>query len=154
MLKPDGSYDLKVRGISNFLSILSLDKLLEQIPGSAKVTIDLSESRLVGFTVMEHLYEFQKLHQNTGGEVDIRGLESHTSTNNHKFALRFKTDTNEPLNPRQKMLKEMRKATVGIFKSNHSRISIISNRFISLRRVLSRRRAIAYPTKTKTFTLS
>ena len=107
MLKPDGSYDLKVRGISNFLSILSLDKLLEQIPGGAKVTIDLSESRLVGFTVMEHLYEFQKLHQNTGGEVDIRGLESHTSTNNHKFALRFKTDTNEPLNPRQKMLKEM-----------------------------------------------
>ena len=70
MLKPDGSYDLKVRGISNFLSILSLDKLLEQIPGSAKVTIDLSESRLVGFTVMEHLYEFQKLHQNTGGEVE------------------------------------------------------------------------------------
>lgn len=107
MLKPDGSYDLKVRGISNFLSILSLDKLLEQIPGSAKVTIDLSESRLVGFTVMEHLYDFQKLHQNTGGEVEIRGLESHTSTNNHKFALRFKTDTNEPLNPRQTMLKEM-----------------------------------------------
>ena len=107
MLKPDGSYDLKVRGISNFLSILSLDKLLEQIPGGAKVTIDLSESRLVGFTVMEHLYDFQNLHQNTGGEAEIRGLDSHTSTNNHKFALRFKTDTNEPLNPRQKMLKEM-----------------------------------------------
>ena len=83
MVKPDGSYDLKVRGISNFLSILSLDKLLEQIPVSAKVTIDLSETRLVGFTVMEHLYDFQKLHENSGGEVEIRGHESHSSTNNH-----------------------------------------------------------------------
>ena len=107
VVKPDGSYDLKVRGISNFLSILSLDKLLEQIPSGAKVTVDLSETRLVGFTVMEHLHDFQKLHENTGGEVEIRGHESHSSTNNHKLALKFKTDTTEPLNPRQKMLKEM-----------------------------------------------
>lgn len=107
VLKPDGSYDLKLRGISNFLSILSVNKLLKQIPARAKVTIDLSETRLVGFTVMEHLYDFQKLHQNAGGEAEILGHESHTSTNNHKLALKFKTDTTEPLNPRQTMLKEM-----------------------------------------------
>ena len=107
VLKPDGSYDLKVRGISNFLSILSLDKLLEQIPAGAKVKVDLSETRLVGFTVMEHLHDFQKLHENTGGEVEIRGHESHSSTNNHKLALKFKIDATEPLNRRQNMLKEM-----------------------------------------------
>lgn len=107
VLKPDGSYDLKIRGISNFLSILSLDKLLEQIPSGAKVNIDLSETRLVGFTVMEHLYDFQKAHENTGGEAEIHGHESHSSTNNHKLALKFRTDTTEPLNRRQNMLKEM-----------------------------------------------
>jgi MFS superfamily sulfate permease-like transporter len=107
VLKPDGSYDLKIRGISNFLSILNLDKLLEQIPPGAKVMVDLSETRLVGFTVMEHLYDFQKLHENTGGELEICGHESHASTNNHKLALKFKIDPTEPLNPRQKMLKEM-----------------------------------------------
>ena len=107
VIKPDGGYDLKIRGISNFLSILSLDKMLEQIPPGAKVNIDLSETELVGFTVMEHLHDFQKLHQNTGGEVEISGHESHTSTNNHKLALKFKTDTTEPLNRRQNMLKEM-----------------------------------------------
>ena len=107
VLKPDGSYDLKIRGISNFLSILSLDKLLEQIPAGAKVTVDLSETKLVGFTVMEHLHDFQKLHQNTGGELEICGHESHSSTNSHKLALKFKTDTTKPLNRRQNMLKEM-----------------------------------------------
>ena len=107
VLKPDGSYDLKIRGISNFLSILSLEKLLEQIPAGAKVAVDLSQTRLVGFTVMEHLHDFQKLHENTGGEVEIRGHESHSSTNNHKLALKFKIDTTEPLSPRQNMLKEM-----------------------------------------------
>ena len=56
VIKPDGGYDLKIRGISNFLSILSLDKMLEQIPPGAKVNIDLSETELVGFTVMEHLH--------------------------------------------------------------------------------------------------
>ena len=103
----DGVYDLKVRGVSNFLSILNLDKLLGQVPSGAKVNIDLSETRLVGFTVMEHLYDFQKIHQNSGGEVRIHGLENHNSSTDHKLATKFRIDAAEPLNRRQSMLKEM-----------------------------------------------
>ena len=60
VLKPDGSYELKLRGVANFLGILNINKLLAQIPSGAKATIDLSETQLVGFTIMEHLYDFQK----------------------------------------------------------------------------------------------
>ena len=107
VLKPDGSYDLKIRGIANFLGILNIDKLLVQIPAGAKAKIDLSETRLVGFTIMEHLYDFQKLHQNTGGTLHIQGLEEHISSTNHKLATKIKIDPVEPLTRRQKMLKEI-----------------------------------------------
>ena len=107
VLNQDGGYDLKVRGVSNFLSILNLDKLLGQVPSGAKVDVDLSETRLVGFTVLEHLYEFQKTHQNSGGQVRIHGLENHISSTDHKLATKFRTDAAAPLTRRQSMLKEM-----------------------------------------------
>ena len=107
IMKPNGSYDLKIRGIANFLCILKINKLTAQIPSGANATIDLSETRLVGTTVLEDLYDFQKNHQNTGGDIKIKGLDKHISSTNHKLATKIKTDTVEPLNRRQNMLKEM-----------------------------------------------
>jgi len=90
--KPDGSYDLKIRGIANFLGILKINKLIAQIPVGASATIDLSETRLVGTTVLEDLYDFQKTHQNTGGNIQIKGLNQHISSTNHKLATKIKID--------------------------------------------------------------
>ena len=107
IMKPNGSYDLKIRGIVNFLSILRINKLIAQIPAGANVIVDLSETRLVGTTVLEDLYDFQKSHQNTGGELKIKGLDNHISSTNHKLATKIQIDAVEPLNRRQNMLKEM-----------------------------------------------
>ncbi len=107
VMKPDGSYDLKIRGIANFLGILKINNLVAQIPSGANASIDLSETRLVGTTVLEDLYDFQKIHKNTGGTIDIKGLDKHISSTNHKLATKIKIDTVEPLNRRQNMLKEM-----------------------------------------------
>lgn len=107
VMKPDGSYDLKIRGIANFLGILKINNLVAQIPTGATATIDLSETRLVGTTVLEDLYDFQKIHQNTGGTIKIQGLDKHISSTNHKLATKIRIDTVEPLNRRQTMLKEM-----------------------------------------------
>ncbi len=107
VMKPDGSYDLKIRGIANFLGILKINNLVSQIPSGAKATIDLSETRLVGTTVLEDLYDFQKIHQNSGGEIKITGLDKHISSTNHKLATKIKIDTVEPLNRRQSKLKEL-----------------------------------------------
>lgn len=107
VLKPDGSYELKIRGIANFLGILNINHLVAQIPAGANATIDLSETRLVGFTVLEDLYDFQKIHENTGGTIQIKGLERHISSVNHKLATKIKIDPVEPFTKRQNMLKEM-----------------------------------------------
>ena len=106
VMKPDGTYDLKIRGIANFLGILKINNLIAQIPSGADATIDLSETRLVGTTVLEDLYDFQKIHQNSGGKVKINGLGSHISSTNHKLATKIKIDVIEPLTRRQNMLKE------------------------------------------------
>ena len=107
VMKPNNNYELKIRGIANFLGILKINKLVAQIPSGANATIDLSETRLVGTTVLEDLYDFQKMHQNTGGEIKIEGLDKHISSINHKLATKIKVDTVEPLNRRQSQLKEM-----------------------------------------------
>ncbi|MEL6133602.1 MAG: solute carrier family 23 protein, partial [Bacteroidota bacterium] len=107
IVRPDGSYLLKLKGIVNFLSILRLNGMMEPIPEGAKVDIDLSDTRLVGFTILELLYDFQKMHQNTGGTVKIYGLERHVSSTNHKLATKIKIDTVAPFTKRQRMLREM-----------------------------------------------
>lgn len=107
VMKPDGSYELKIRGIANFLGILKINKLVSQIPAGAKANIDLSETRLVGTTVLEDLYDFQIIHQNTGGEIAISGLEEHISSTNNKFATKIKIHVVKPISRRQSLLKEM-----------------------------------------------
>lgn len=107
VLKPEGNYELKLRGIANFLGILQINKLVSQIPQGADATIDLSETHLVGFTVLEDLHDFQRAHEHTGGKIQLKGLDRHISSSNHKLATKIKIDAKEPLNKRQSMLQEM-----------------------------------------------
>ena len=107
VMKPDGSYELKMRGIANFLGILKINQLLKQIPEGTKATIDLSEARLVGITILEHLYDFENIQESSGGEVRIQGLDAHISSTNHKLATKIKLEVGEPMTRRQNMLKEM-----------------------------------------------
>lgn len=86
---PDGSFDLKIKGIANFLGILKIDKLVSQIPSGAKVNIDLSGTRLVGMTYMDYLVDYLKMQNDMGGKVIIKGLDSHVSSSTHNRALKL-----------------------------------------------------------------
>lgn len=85
----DGSYDVKVKGIANFLGILNIDKMLAQIPAGVNVNIDLSETRLVGITYMDYIVDYLKTQNNTGGKVLIVGLDSHVSSSTYNKALKI-----------------------------------------------------------------
>ena len=107
---PDGSYDLKIKGIANFLGILKIDKLVSKIPSGADVNIDLSETRLVGMTYMDYLVDFLKMQQDTGGKVIIQGLDSHVSSCNYNRALKISlNDFAAKLSPRQTRLLNLAK---------------------------------------------
>ena len=105
--KPDGHYVLKLRGIANFLGVLKISQLIDQIPEGATVSIDFSESRLVGHTVLEILHDFKTLHGYTGGKVKMAGLDNHLSSSRHKLAMQINLDHEVKRTRRQKMLEEM-----------------------------------------------
>ena len=90
----DGSYEIKINGIANFLSILNINKILAKIPAGATAVVDFSDTRLVGITVLEDLYDFQKLHENTGGTLTIRGLENHSSSSSGALGAKINLDYN------------------------------------------------------------
>ena len=106
--RPDGTFELKVKGIANFLSILKVDKLIAQIPSGANVNIDLSGTRLVGITYMDYLIEFLTTQRTTGGEAFITGLDSHVSYSTHNRALKICLANSAPkLSQRQERLQNL-----------------------------------------------
>lgn len=106
--RSDGTFDLKVRGIANFLGILKVEKIMDEIPSGADVNIDLSETRMVGMTYMDFLVEYLKTQRNTGGKVFITGLDSHVSSSTYNRALKISlTSSDARLSQRQKRLRNL-----------------------------------------------
>ena len=100
------AFDLKIKGVANFLGILRIDKLVSQIPLGASVNIDLSETRLVGITYMDYLVEFLKSHRAGGGKAFITGLDSHVSYSTYNRALKISLNSSAAkLSQRQIRLK-------------------------------------------------
>jgi MFS superfamily sulfate permease-like transporter len=87
----NGSYDVKLKGISNFLYALQLDKLLEEIPKGATVRIDMSKTRLVDLSIIENLIDFKRIQEDQGGDVKLIGLDNHVSSTSHNRALKIVT---------------------------------------------------------------
>ncbi len=90
-LLENGTYDVKLKGISNFLYALQLDKLIEHIPLGSNMHIDLSQSRLVDLSIMENLIEIKRMHQNNGGNVKLVGMDNHVASSSHNRALKIIT---------------------------------------------------------------
>ncbi len=88
----NGSYDVKLKGIINFLYALKLDKLLQDIPIGSIVRINMLKTRLVDLSMMDSLVEFKRVHDNNGGSVKLIGLDNHVATSNHNRALKFVTE--------------------------------------------------------------
>ncbi len=87
----NGNYDVKLKGITNFLYALKLDKLLEDIPIGSTINIDMGQTRLVDLTIMENLIEFKRIHENSGGVVNLAGLDNHVASTSHNRALKIIT---------------------------------------------------------------
>jgi ABC-type transporter Mla MlaB component len=87
----NGTYDLKIKGVANFLYALELDKLLKDIPRKATVRIDLSQTRLVDLSIMENLIEYKRTYDNEGGNVKLKGLDNHVASTSHNRALKIIT---------------------------------------------------------------
>lgn len=112
-LKKSGSYEFEIKGIANFLGMININTLMDQIPWGSKVKIDFSGARLVDMTVMENIIDFKRIHENFGGKVEIVGLDQHVSSTDHNRALKILTKrVQKRLSPRQ-----IRLANLGVENS-------------------------------------
>lgn len=87
--REDGSFDVKLKGIANFLSVLKLNDLLDDIPKNSIVRLDMSKTRLVDLSMMENMIEYKRIQDNHGGNVSITGLDHHWSSSSHNRALKI-----------------------------------------------------------------
>ena len=104
----DGSSNLKIKGIANFLATLKIEDLMTRVEPGSQVTVDFSEAKLVDFSILENIYDFQRTHTNAGGSVSITGLADHNSSFKHRLSLKVlprKADVK--LNRRQLHLSEI-----------------------------------------------
>lgn len=88
--KEDGDPVVRMKGVVNFLSILKLKKLLQDIPKGSKTKIDFGHARLVDLTALEFVYDFARRHKNTGGELEITGLQGHLQSSPHPHSIRVR----------------------------------------------------------------
>ena len=87
----NGTYDVKLKGVANFLYALKLDELLEEIPEGSNVRIDMTQTRLIDLTIMENLIDFKRIHDDKGGDVKLIGLDNHVASTSHNRALKIVT---------------------------------------------------------------
>ncbi len=115
----EGKYELRIKGIANFLTIPKVNKLTSLIPAGADVNINLADTRLVGMTFMDKIVEFLRFQEDSGGKVVITGLEHHVSSSTHNRALKiFLKPVDQKLSPRQMRLKNFAEAN-GYTYENH-----------------------------------
>ena len=110
-------FELKVRGIANFLSIPKIDKLIKIIPDGVNLNIDLSETKLVGITFMDYIVDYLKAQRKLGGNVVLEGLSSHVSYSTYNKSLKISLEnTSAKLSPRQRRLNKIAEEKEYVFK--------------------------------------
>ena len=115
----NGTYSVKLRGVSNFLYALELDKLLEEIPLGSVVSIDMSQTRLVDLSIMENMIDFKRIHENSGGDVKLIGLDNHVASTSHNRALKIITGkVKKQITQRQRRLQDMASSNDWTFERN------------------------------------
>jgi MFS superfamily sulfate permease-like transporter len=74
-----------------FSNYLTIRRHLARLPGSAAVTIDLAQTRLVDHTVMEKLHQLQDEWRQEGRTLEIVGLDDHARVSAHALSTRRKS---------------------------------------------------------------
>jgi MFS superfamily sulfate permease-like transporter len=106
--KSETSYELRMKGIANFLTILNLKTIMQEIPAGCDVKINASNTRILDLSVQEYLYNFKKEQERTGGKVRITGIEQHITSSKHKLAMKTKLGQLPiKLSPRQQRIKKL-----------------------------------------------
>ena len=82
------NYLVEIDKAAVFTNFVRIKARLESIPPGFNVTIDLKNTRVTDHSVMENLGHFKRDYEQSGGTVNIIGLDNHTALSDHEFAAR------------------------------------------------------------------
>ena len=77
-----------MKGVLIFSNFFSLKRKLDKIPESKILKLDLSEVRLIDHSTMDHLHQFKREYDKTGGTMELTGLHAHKAASDHPLASR------------------------------------------------------------------
>jgi MFS superfamily sulfate permease-like transporter len=86
----EDSYSVDISQAAVFTNYLGIKRKLDAIPPGFKVDINLSHAKLIDHTVMENILHFKHDYEESGGKVNLLGLDSHRAVSEHQAAARVK----------------------------------------------------------------
>lgn len=105
---------LEIEGVSNFFTILKLQRKLVALPPEQHVVASFTHAHLVDHTILEYIHDFSIEYERKGGIFDIVGLGKHVSSSTHPDSLHLLltngTFAQKSLTQRQQRLDEIAKA--------------------------------------------
>jgi MFS superfamily sulfate permease-like transporter len=84
----DEEYLVTARGAFIFSNFIATKNRLDKIPKGKRVQLDLSKTKLIDHTVMDHLHHYAAEYAETGGQFKISGLDQHSTASQHPLAAR------------------------------------------------------------------
>lgn len=82
-------YLVTVSKAAIFSNFIGIKNKLQEIPPGFHVTVDLQQTKFVDHSVLENLHHIQHDYENTGGTMEITGIDNHKPVSNHQFAARL-----------------------------------------------------------------
>ncbi|MBP7184883.1 MAG: SulP family inorganic anion transporter [Saprospiraceae bacterium] len=86
----EGEFLVKVYEAAVFSNFMGIKNKLYAIPHGRTIYIDFQDCHVIDHSAMENLHHFEHDYEESGGTVEIIGLDEHESVSNHKLAARKK----------------------------------------------------------------
>ncbi len=103
-----GEYYIRPEGVLNFVNILWLKSILHDAKNEKHIILDLSNTRLIDYTILEYLGEEAEKLDIPGVFFDVIGLDTHASSSRHPYAMRILPEDQKPLlSKRQEALRDI-----------------------------------------------
>jgi MFS superfamily sulfate permease-like transporter len=83
----DDKVVFKVKGLSNFTSVISFNRQLNRIGFGRSMIADFSQARMVDHSILELVSNWGEKNIEKGGQFNVIGLDSHITTSSHPLSL-------------------------------------------------------------------
>lgn len=97
----DSHFKIDINGTLNFANYLPFKKILDKLPNSAIIELDVHKVQLIDHTVLENLHHYGEDLHRTGGNLKLKGIEKLYQRSSHPLSVRISKNTNQIVESRE-----------------------------------------------------